>query len=452
MKFILLYFLFFQIISLKAQSVNVLYKALPISIALKNPERGFYIHTEVFSKGIYEALVQTELNSHRSKNITLLLRVFYLENFIRSPISSSYLNNISLDFIKIRNAGLKCIVRFAYSNDETKLGSLDADKAQILAHIRQLKPILQANADVVLVVQAGFIGTWGEWYYTDHFGFPDPTATDYQNRKEVVDAIIDALPSSRMVQIRTPFLKQTLYSRATPITDSEAFKGTNVARIGHHNDCFLASDDDYGTYTDKAREYPYLEQETKYSPMGGETCSVNAPRSQCTTALNELQKFHWSYLNNGYHPTVINGFKSGGCYQTIFNRLGYRFELLNGTYPQAASIKSAFTIKFSIFNRGFASPFNNRTVYLVLRNTRTNAVVSLPLKTDIRLWSSGVSKIITETILVPLSTAPGDYALFLNLPDASLGNRTEYSIALANENIWEPSTGYNSLLHTIKLL
>jgi hypothetical protein len=28
----------------------------------------------------------------------------------------------------------------------------------------------QANADVIFTIQAGFIGTWAEWYYTDYYG------------------------------------------------------------------------------------------------------------------------------------------------------------------------------------------------------------------------------------------------------------------------------------------
>ena len=45
---------------------------------------------------------------------------------------------------------------------------------------------------------------------------------------------------------------------------------------GHHNDCFLASSDDFGTYDDKSVEYPYMQDDTKYAVMGGETCAVSA--------------------------------------------------------------------------------------------------------------------------------------------------------------------------------
>jgi hypothetical protein len=54
---------------------------------------------------------------------------------------------------------------------------------------------------------------------------------------------------------------------------------------------------------------------------------------------------------------------------------------------------------------------------------------------------------------VPVSTPEGEYAVYLNLPDpaVSLHNRPEYSIRLANQDVWEEATGYNSLLHKVKI-
>jgi hypothetical protein len=419
------------------------------STAINNPERGFYRHTEVHSTN-YTGLDQTTLNSYKSSNTTLLLRVFYLENFITSPISSSYLNAMQADFNKIRIAGLKCIVRFAYSDNTN--GKLDASKAQILAHIAQLKPLLVSNVDIISSMQAGFIGTWGEWYYTDYFGM-NPNATDYANRKEVVDALLSALPDSRMVQIRTPSLKQKTYNSTTALSQSQAFNKSNMARIGHHNDCFLASANDFGTYNNTSTEYSYLEQETKFTPMGGETCAVNEPRSQCPTALAEMQKFHWSYLNFDYHPTVISGFQSNNCFPEIQNRLGYRLELVNGTYPNSATIGESIALTLKIKNSGFASPFNERIVYLILRNTSTKQEYSFALATDPRFWSSGVQQTITESIQLPSTILSGSYQLFLSLPDSSvsIANRPEYAIRFANDATWESTTGYNNLLHTLTI-
>lgn len=67
------------------------------------------------------------------------------------------------------------------------------------------------------------------------------------------------------------------------VSDVNALDGTNQTRTGHHNDCFLASDTDLGTYTDGNidAEKSYIEVESKFTVMGGETCAVNAPRSEC---------------------------------------------------------------------------------------------------------------------------------------------------------------------------
>ena len=187
------------------QNSVVNYTASNLNFA--NPERGSYHYTEAQS-GNYNLINQNQLESWRTNdNITMIIRIFYLKDFINSPISQTYLNNIQTDFDRIRAAGLKCVIKFAYT--ENTNDAYDASKTQILAHLQQLKPYIQNNADVIAIMQAGFIGVWGEWYYTDHFGMP-PTAADYQNRKDIVEAILDILPSNRMIQIRTPKLKTSL--------------------------------------------------------------------------------------------------------------------------------------------------------------------------------------------------------------------------------------------------
>jgi hypothetical protein len=89
---------------------------------------------------------------------------------------------------------------------------------------------------------------------------------------------------------------------------------------------------------------------------------------------------------------------------------------------------------------------------MVLRNQDTKAVIIIPLTTDIRKWFSG-NIVCEETVNLPGSIQPGKYDVLLNLPDAypSLSTRPAYSIRLANDNVWEPQTGYNNLHHTITI-
>lgn len=69
---------------------------------------------------------------------------------------------MAVDFQTARDAGIKIILRFAYTATLTASSPYgDATKARMLAHTAQLKATVRANADVIHVVQAGFIGTWG---------------------------------------------------------------------------------------------------------------------------------------------------------------------------------------------------------------------------------------------------------------------------------------------------
>lgn len=442
---LVLFFAFFA----NSQNSAVTYTAS--SENFPNPERGFYHHKETKASN-FSLLTQSTLANYRTnEKITLILRLYYLDTFLTSPISDSFLNNMRIDLERIRNAGVKCIIRFAYSN-QTTLGQRDASKTQILQHISQLSPILSSNSDVIAAIQAGFIGTWGEWYYTDHFGM-NPTTTDYANRKEIVDALLTALPSNIKIQLRTPKLKQKLFNTTTALTQSQFLANSSIARVGHHNDCFLSDDSDVGTYTNIATEYPYLTQETKFVPMGGESCDFDPNRSNCDVGTSEMALFHWSYMNIDYYPEVIEEFAESNCLNEIRKNLGYRYELISGVYPNNASIGNTFNISMKLKNSGFASIYNKRIAYLVLRNTATNTTYSIPLSTNPQLWVGTNEINISEQLSLPSNIVPGSYEMLINLPDyhASLSAKPEYSIRLANNNTWETSTGYNKLNHTLNV-
>ena len=257
-----------------------------------------------------------------------------------------------------------------------------------------------------------------------------------------------------MVQVRTPKIKQKLFSTKTALQSTNAFDESTIARTGHHNDCFMADPTDFGTYENKATELPYLEQETKYTVMGGETCGMSdsATRYQCTSVLAEMLRFHWTYLNHMYEPKTLNKLRTNGCFQDIKNKLGYRFELVSATLPLSNAASSPLSVSFIIKNSGFAALVNKRVVYLVMRNTISNIKYSIALKADPRFWTNGLTTV-SESLTLPANIAKGNYELYLNFPDASpsIQARTDYSIRLANDAIWESSTGYNKLLHTINV-
>lgn len=467
-----------------------------------NPERGFYRYSETHSSN-YEPLSAEELKGYRSLESiqsanykvlsTLVFRYYVLDDVVNTAISASFLTNIKKDFEAARAAGVKLIPRFVYTVT-AKPGNCpegficppygDASKAIVLNHIAQLKPVLRENADVIACVQLGFIGTWGEQYYSDFFGDASNNGgqggklldNNWKDRIEVIKALLDAVPADRMVQLRYPQIKQRyLYGVNAPVssaalTESNAFNQSDIARLGYHNDCFMASVSDLGTYVDYGNSSSpassdgavlntlkdYFKTDSKFVVVGGETCSDDySPANDCEPAGKAQAEFaalHYSFINAHYNTAVNNDWQDGGCMDNIKRNLGYRFVLQSAALPDNAVKGTVMNISLNLKNVGYASPYNKRTVKLLLRNTQNGAVTAFDLATDVRKWYSGALKV-TEGIPLPDDFPAGDYEMLLQFPDAypSLAARPEFSIRLANANVWEAATGYNKLNHTVKI-
>ena len=475
----------------RTQGVTVRYKESTEDFA--NPERGFYI-PEGTRAGHFVPLEADKLRQlfagpqkHGKARYaiysTLLMREYTLDSFVTQPLGAEFLAAVDQDLSVVRASGLKVILRFAYTNT-AKSGDCpdvnkicppygDASKSVVLGHIAQLKPLFQKYADVIAVLQEGFIGIWGENYYTDHFGDASGNGQvrildkNWEDRHEVLRALLEALPADRMIQVRTPQIKQKyVYGPGAQVESpalkpEEAFKGTDISRIGHHNDCFLSGADDYGTYYDYGSSATpkkeanktlraYVHADSRYVAVGGETCDdVYSPENDCAPsghAEEEMRTMHVSFLNTTYNNDVNNDWDSLGCIGSIRKRLGYRLLLREAKLPDVALVGRAFTFTIQIRNDGYASPFNSRPLLLVLRNKQNGKEYALPCKADVRTWFSGDTEW-KERLTLPADVETGKYEMFLNLPDPypSLAKRPEYSIRLANEDGWEEKTGYNKL-------
>ena len=459
-----------------------------------NPERGFYIQADSYASApspVPSNLAGYRINGKSSQGntftakISLLLRVFYLDTFTNAPISSNFLISIQTDFNSIRAQGDKAVVRFAYNQTTTRPFG-EPTKARILAHIEQLKPLLKKNSDVIAVVQQGFLGAWGEGYYTDIFYTSGhATAQNWIDRADMLNALLAALPPERMIQVRTPQMKQkfvhgpTAPTGSAPLSPAEAFNGGGASRIGFHNDCYLADSTDFGTFSDYdvgggtssqdiTNLRSFLAQDTRYTPMGGETCAVNPPTDDCASvgggANTDMAFSHYSFLNQGYNLMVDNKWVTNGCMEDIKRRLGYRLQLVSGRFRTEAQPGQAIPLTLELQNTGFAAPFNPRGLELVLRHTVTGQkfFAALSRDTDARRWLPGSNYVLNTQLSLPPDMPLGAYEFLLNLPDPapSLYGLIPYSIRLANSNalssagavlgdVWEPVTGYHYLRHTL---
>jgi len=95
------------------------------------------------------------------------------------------------------------------------------------------------------------------------------------------------------------------------------------------------------------------------------------------------------------------------------------------------------TLKFR--NDGFAAPMNPRNAELVFVDT-SGKETRFPLGSDPRTWHPGAHEI-TAKITLPASNG----TCYLDLSDPLLKDRPEYSIALANNDVFDSKTGMNKL-------
>ena len=414
-----------------------------ISGDVTNPERGFYYPFETSKNSAL--LTVSNVKSKRSQGHTVLYLQYVLKDYMSKDIPESWLDNIQKDMDALRDGGAKCVLRFCYKQNESESNKpWDAEEKWVMRHIEQVRPILQKNEDVIMVFQAGYVGVWGEWYYTDHYVMNPSTFEDYQPRRRVLEAMLEALPESRQVAVRTPDFKMKMYgiSLKDTLTSQTGHNGSTLSRIGGFNDCFMSSPDDWGTYsTSSSRDF--WNGDTRYTFMGGETCAVQQYNGEdvcnCTASLKNMEDYHWTYLNISYNTKVLSKWKSGGCYDEVKRRLGYRIVLEKALHTASAVAGEPYKVVLELRNDGFSAFQNPREARLVFFS-QDGRKTEFDLGSDPRTWHPGRHRIETS---ISLPSAKG--TLYLHLADPLLPDRPEFSAALANEGVWNSQSGYNKL-------
>lgn len=425
---------------------------------LANPERGLYVQKYYTPADLEDTVAQVTVETNREfSNITLYLHSYYMTDlaagspsYIESDLSPEFLARLDRNMNTLRAGGAKAILRFSYkSTKSVNEKPWDATPEWALRHIDQIGPYLMKHADVIYCIQAGFIGVWGEWYYTTNYPMNPSQDERYATRWPIAERLMEVSPSDRQICFRQPQFKirylRTHGMEVAPLTRGEAYQPTIKARWAGHNDCFISSESDVGTYhSDEEREF--WAQDTKYTAMGGETCEL-CEYSNGDNAVKEMEKYHWSYLCNSYRADVLRLWVSDGHFDEIENRLGYRFVLDKAYLTQQPKAGEKFTAQLTLRNVGFAAPVNKRGLELVFVSVSDPTKKYVYEQTeDPRFWMAGEKHQCTLGCTLD-AAMQGEYKLYLNLPDPypSLHDDPRYSIRLANKDMWEESTGYNYL-------
>ena len=408
-----------------------------------NPERGFLRGFGVFSEGtpINILSIESLKRGHRS----LAQRIYYLEKFKNSPLSEAQLNLIRTDMNTFRLAGIKCVLRFAYTDNGDD--GTDAPIDVVEGHLDQLAPIFSENADIIAFVNAGFIGLWGEWHSSTN------NLSSLENKKRIVNKLLTVLPKEIKIQLRTPKYKRDIFGENNALTDEIGYSTDDIARVGHHNDCFMASTTDYGTYQNPVLDKEYISQEAYYVPTGGETCPPSGiEAADCETARSTMSQLKWTYLNLDWYKPVLDGWRMEGCFEEFEMSMGYRFVLKTVTCDTIISKVKPMPIKMEMVNVGWAPVYNYKDVSLILVPESGEAAIEIDINFDIRKLRPNEMTILEREIDIS-GIGIGTYALHLKIADQfeSIKDRPEYCIQLANKDVWDITTGWNNLKQKINI-
>ncbi|XP_041375562.1 uncharacterized protein LOC121388327 [Gigantopelta aegis] len=406
----------------------------------------------------------------------MVWRTFVMDTSVTSHLTDEHLKKIRDDLFIVKDAGWTAVLRFCYVFEDTPAHAPygDADKHWILEHIKQLRPIFHEFEGIITTVQAGFIGNWGKLSFqgtckletggtwkmkTGVMGLGNIEVGNWSKLsfqgtwklENWENGITQHISVTQTTWIMNTIRHMGILPRSGKIARMfSPLCYTQFRNLSHHNDCFLSSDDDVGTYTNPAVERPYLHDDTKYLIMGGETCGLTKNhRHECPTALSEMQTFHWTFLNEYFFQPMYAVWKQQGCYEEIHRRLGYRLRITEATIPRTVQSGADMCVKLVFRNDGFAAPVKHMNVMLVLK-AHTGHTYSIKLSSaDVRLWLPGSVHTVTAAVHVPGSFHQGHYHTYLAISDPIVTDKADYYVLLANKNVPEFSTGLNNLHHTI---
>ena len=178
------------------------------AMQLVNPERGFRLELDQgcdSGPAADKSWAQT-LADATEYNLTVIQTYCYLVppgagKQVPAQLSPDVLGRVTKSFSKLRQNGAKALFRFAY--DRGMPGTHEYSAHTILGHIDQLKDVVTGNVDVLYVLQAGFIGSWGEWH---------SSIANVHANASAVSSIVEAelftlLPADRKMQVRVPVYK-----------------------------------------------------------------------------------------------------------------------------------------------------------------------------------------------------------------------------------------------------
>lgn len=310
-------------------------------------------------------------------------------------LTEDALNVLQTTFDNIRaNEGF-VIVRICYDPWYNGRSNVTPDHEWVLKHVKQLAPVLSKNTDVIIALEMGMHGAYGEMH--------SDTNITYDHVAEAVNLMLRNTPPELKILTRTGnYSAKVLGFDNWGVDfniDGDKFKeiakakGDTMYRVGMFNDGYLGTQYDYGTWgadckTSICREegVAWLEKYGINTPYGGEALTtaggfevINTPEFLAYEGF----RTHTSYLNIQWNNNLIDSWKktpfkqkdfdydparvdSLSGFKYINDHLGYRFVLRESWMSDTVGADGILHAKLRIQNVGFGNLTWNAPVRLAV--------------------------------------------------------------------------------------
>ncbi|SHM57892.1 protein of unknown function [Fibrobacter sp. UWR3] len=353
---------------------------------------------------------------------------------VSQDLTEDALNVLQQTFDNIRDFGGHVIVRICYDPWYNGRSNVTPAHEWVLKHVEQLAPVLSKNTDVVVALEMGMHGAYGEMH--------SDTSITYDRVAEAVNLMLRNTPPELKILTRTGnYSAKVLGFDNWGVDfhiDGEKFaeiakaKGDTMYRVGMFNDGYLGTQYDYGTWgadckTSICREegVAWLEKYSVNTPYGGEALTTASGYQVINTPeflAYEGFRTHTSYLNIQWNNNLIDSWKktpfkqkdfdydparvdSLSGFKYINDHLGYRFVLRESWLSDTVGADGILRAKLRIQNVGFGNLTWNAPVRLaVLEDLEGSNLAMCPMPTYYELPDVDSRNIHSRTI----SIAGGD--------------------------------------------
>ena len=353
---------------------------------------------------------------------------------VSQDLTEDALNVLQQTFDNIRTNKGFVIVRICYDPWYNGRSNVTPEHKWVLRHVEQLAPVLSKNTDVIVALEMGMHGAYGEMH--------SDTSITYDRVAEAVNLMLRNTPPELKILTRTGnYSAKVLGFDNWGVDfriDGEKFaeiakaKGDTMYRVGMFNDGYLGTQYDYGTWgadckTSICREegVAWLEKYGINTPYGGEALTTAGGYEVINTPeflSYEGFRTHTSYLNVQWNNNLIDGWKKSQFegkdfeydgskidsltgFKYVNDHLGYRFVLRESWMSDTVGFDHVLHAKFRVQNVGFGNLTWKAPVKLaVLEDLEGSDLLECPMPTYYELPDVDSRNIHSRTI----SIAGGD--------------------------------------------